>query len=237
VPQNDAGISLVAQCAPSLADAIAPTVAVSTPPLATLRATQTINWNGHDSGTGVANYDLRLSTSTYATALSAWNYPAAWQHTNKKTTTLSLGFGSNYCFQARARDAAGNTSPWSILRCVARALDDRSMRASVKFLRKAGTGFYKNTVTSSATLNATMTRTGGRLDRVGIVATQCATCGIVGVYVAGKLIGKINLYSPMTKRQKLLLLPRFNSRTGPIVVMVLTAGKSVQIDGLLISST
>jgi hypothetical protein len=239
VPQNDAGITLVAECPPPPppVDTTAPTVTASAVPVATLKATQAFSWGGSDAGTGVVNYDARLSSSTYATALSTWAYPSAWQRTTSQSVTVSLALGRNYCVQVRSRDGAGNASGWSPSRCVARALDDRALTPSAAFLRKTGTGFYNGTYTSTATLSATVVRTGAHLDRVGIVATKCSTCGIVGVYVSGVLIGKVNLYSATMKRQQVLLLPRFSMRTGTVTVKVLSSGKAVQMDGLLISST
>lgn len=75
------------------------------------------------------------------------------------------------------------------------------------------------------------------MDRVGIVATKCASCGIVGVYVGSTLIGKLNLYASATDYRQVILLPKFGYRTGTVTVKVLTSGKTIQIDGLSISRT
>lgn len=47
-------------------------------------------------------------------------------------------------------------------------------------------------------LNTTLTSTGAQLDRLGIVATRWASCGIVGIYVGSTLSGKINVYAAST---------------------------------------
>lgn len=86
-------------------------------------------------------------------------------------------------------------------------------------------------------MNARLTRASAQRDRVGIVATKSASCGIVGVYVGSALIGKINLYAASTAYRQLILLPKFSCRTGTVTVKVSPAAKPFQIDGLSISRT
>ncbi|MDQ1726552.1 MAG: hypothetical protein QOK14_597, partial [Frankiaceae bacterium] len=38
----------------------------------------------------------------------------------RAVTVSGLTIGAGYCFEVRARDAAGNVSPWSPMRCVRR---------------------------------------------------------------------------------------------------------------------
>jgi hypothetical protein len=83
--------------------------------------------------------------------------------------------------------------------------------------------------------NATLVLKRVRLDRVGIVATTCATCGTVGVYVGGVGVGKISLVSSTVTHQRVLVLPAFSARSGAVSLKVLTSGRLVLLDGLLLS--
>ena len=73
--------------------------------------------------------------------------------------------------------------------------------------------------------------------RVGIVATTCASCGSVTVYLGGKVVGVISLTSATTRYQQLLELPAFARRTGSLILVVTTrSGRPVQLDGVAIST-
>ena len=227
-----------APVSPAAVDLTAPTASVGALPVGTVAASVRVTWSGADAGSGVAGYDVRYRTAAWnAAGFGAWVLPAAWQHTTARSATLALAAGVDYCVSVRARDLAGNVSGWSVPRCVARALDDRSMVAGAGWTRSPGTSYYLRTITASSTVGRVLTRSGARLDRVGIVATRCATCGIVGVYVGVTLIGEINLASAPTRRQQLVMLGPFSARLGTVTIKTLTAGKLVQVDGLLISRT
>jgi hypothetical protein len=223
---------------PVALDVAPPSVSLAALPVATLAASVRLAWSGSDSGSGVASYDVKYRRAAWnSTGFGAWILPSTWQRIGVRTRTLSLAPGFDYCVSVRARDAVGNTSDWSAPRCVARALDDRSLVAGRGWTRATASGYYLRTITSTTRLGAVLVRTGARLDRVGIVATRCATCGIVGVYVGNRLMGKVNLAAPTLRRQQLLMLPRFSYRAGTIVLRSLTTRKLVQIDGLVITRT
>lgn len=68
--------------------------------------------------------------------------------------------------------------------------------------------------------------------RLGLVATKCPSCGVVGVYVGSTLLAKVNLAAARTSYANIISLPRISLRTTRVTVKVLTSGKPVQIDGL-----
>ena len=223
---------------PAAVDVTAPTASVGALQVGTVAARVRLTWSGADAGSGVAAYDVRYRTASWnGGGFGAWVLPPAWQHTTARSGALALAAGVDYCVSVRARDRAGNVSGWSAPRCVARALDDRAMVAGAGWTRSPGAWYYLRTITATSTGGRVLSRTGARLDRVGIVATRCATCGTVGVYVDAKLIGEINLASSTTERQELVMLAPFSARLGTITIKTLTAGKLVQVDGLLISRT
>jgi murein DD-endopeptidase MepM/ murein hydrolase activator NlpD len=222
-------------------DTEAPTVGLTRPTaVATLASSVKVSWTGSDTGgSGVAKYQVRYTRAAYSGRFTAWAYPSSWQAlTTTSLTHSGLVHGYDYCYSVRAIDRAGNHSPWSVKRCTAVALDDRSVASTTSgWTRVTSTAWWNGTATTTKTLNATLTRPGAQLDRVGIVATKCSSCGIVGIYVGRTLIGKINLHAAGTAYRQVILLPKFTYRTGTVIVKALTSGKTIQLDGLTISRT
>lgn len=207
------------------------TTAPTTP--GTIATRVTAAWSGADQGLGVRDFDVRYQRAPWNSAFGTAAF--LLKATQARSTTLALGPGYTYCVSTRARDKAGNIGAWSAPKCTALALDDRSLSASAHWTRSTASGYYGGTYTASTTLGATLARTGALTKRLGIVATTCARCGTVGVYVGSTLIGKVSLVSSTTQRHHLLMLPPFSYRSGTVVLKVLTSGKTVQIDGLVTS--
>jgi hypothetical protein len=102
-----------------------------------------------------------------------------------KATSVSLGLapGYEYCVSARARDTHGNTGAWSAERCFTRPADDRSLAAvTTGWSRVVWSPFYLGTATQTTKYGASLTRP-VQAQRIYLVATKCATCGIVSVYL------------------------------------------------------
>jgi photosystem II stability/assembly factor-like uncharacterized protein len=204
-----------------------------------LASTARITWTGSDaSGSGIAYYQLRYKRAHYNTGFGAWTTPAGWQVLSSTARTQTgIATGDDYCWSVRAGDYAGNTSAWSAQRCRARPLDDRSLTASRGWTRAGGRGYWNGTVTTAAAKGAQLTIRGGRLSRVGIVATRCPGCGRVGIFVNGVRIGTLDLAAPRTANRRLLLLPAFAYRTGTVSIRIISAGRPVRIDGIVVSRT
>jgi len=217
-------------------DGTTPTATLKTPTLPfVLSSTTPVTWSGADGGSGIASYQLRYQRAAWNSTFGPWTYPTAWQALHGTSVAPSLSVGYTYCYSVRSVDQAGNMSAWTASRCTARPLDDRAGTVSTGWTRGTSSAFYLSTYTQTTGLNRTLVRTGTRLDRVGIVATKCPTCGVVAVYVGSTLIGKISLYAKTTVRKAIIALPKFSLRTGTLTVKVLTSGKLIQLDGLAIS--
>jgi hypothetical protein len=120
---------------------------------------------------------------------------------------------------------------------VTRALDDRALTAGTGWSRKTGAGYYQGTYTVTTGQHNTLTLKGVKLDQVGVVATKCASCGAVAVYVGTTQVGQINLSASTTQKEQVIILPPFAYRTGTVSLKTLSSGKTVQIDGLITSRT
>jgi streptogramin lyase len=220
-------------------DASKPAASLTKPTAPFVVATSTpVAWTGSDTGTGLAYYQLQYRRAPYSGGFGSWTAPSAsWSHlTSTSLIMTGLSQGYTYCFHVRAVDKAGNVSAYSAARCTAVPVDDRALTASSGWTRATGSVYWNGTITKTTLLNKTLTRTSVQLDRIGVVATRCSTCGVVGVYVNGVLIGKVNLYGTLAYRV-LYVLPKFSYRTGTVTLKVLTSGKQVQIDGLALTRT
>jgi hypothetical protein len=214
----------------------APTVSVTPLPLTTLRSSATVSYSAKDAS-GISAYDVRWRKATDRSGFGSWQHPSAWQHTRAKTQTLSgLSPGGTYCLSVRAYDRLTNRSRWSPATCIARPLDDRAVSAGSRWQRKHARGFYLATYTSTNTFRAAASRGSETMMRLGIVATRCASCGKVRILVGGQSVGVIDLSGSSTQRRRTILLPAFGGlRKGTVTVRVITSGKTVQLDGLVIS--
>lgn len=219
-------------------DTTAPSVRLTSLPASTIAATVPVHWSASDAQSGVATYDVRWRSAPYSGGFGSWRYPSTWQHTSATSESLTLAAGHDYCVSVRARDAAGNVSGWSRATCVARAADDRALaRTSSGWSRGTGAAYYDRTVTTTTGYHRTLSLSGVQLDRLGLVATTCPTCGKVAVYVGSARIGSISLSSSTRVNKRLLMLPRFVYRTGKVTITTLTRGKPVNVDGLVTSRT
>jgi len=193
-------------------------------------ATDPANSDGSPSG---------IYSSTARVRWAAWNGGgfSGWHNvgtTNGHTLSWNVSAGYTYCFEARATDLSGNTSPWSGQSCTMRALDDRSMALHTGWTRKTDARFYNQTYTMATSTGRSLTRTAAVTDRLGIVATLCSRCGSVRVYIGSHYVGTINLYAASTHFRHVSLLGAFTARSGTVTVKT-TSGKLVQIDGVVIS--
>lgn len=216
-------------------DSVAPTVSVTGPTGAFRTSTALKATYAATDASGVASYSVRWARATAGGGtLSAWTYPAAWTGTSAKSVSLTGTPGYRYCFSVNAKDAVGNVSTWSAPRCTVIPVDDRGLTASTGWTRGTSSGWIAGTSTYGSKSGATLTRTSGGVYQVGVIATTCATCGALAVYVAGVKVGTISLVSSSTVPRALKVLPRFSAKkTGSVKLVVTSAtGKLVKIDAL-----
>lgn len=190
-------------------------------------------WAGTDA-VGVGSYDLRLRTAMWNKPFGSYAFPASLQKTKAVSVSLPLAAGAETCISVRARDAAGNVSAWSSDRCSARPLDDRALTAKGSWAKTKGNTLYLGTARTATAKGATLTRSGSLAGRVALVASKGKGYGNVGVYYNGKLVKTVDLSAKRSSTKNVIVLPRL-ARAGTIGLKVLTTGKTVQVDGLLIA--
>jgi uncharacterized repeat protein (TIGR01451 family) len=229
---SNGGISPASSASSVTPEGTPPTASLGAVALTTLATSVPVRWSGADAS-GIASYNVQVRTATYAGALGTWTSPLALQKTKATSANIAVAAGSTVCVRVQSRDAADNYSAWTAQRCSTRALDDRSLVAGKGWKRVLGSAFYLKTATSSSTLGATLTRTSARFTRIGVVASTCASCGIVGIYLGKTLLGKLNLAGKSVNR-RVFLLAAVKARTGTVTLRVLSKGKLVKIDGLVL---
>ncbi|MFN8158904.1 MAG: pentapeptide repeat-containing protein [Candidatus Nanopelagicales bacterium] len=221
-------------------DVVAP-VTTMTAPVGPYTIDATIPWafSVTETGTAVDQAWWAWGASRAGTtAATSWATEAPADIVTRKGTKVGVA-GYRYCFRARTFDVAGNWGVLSAPRCTTLPLDDWSLTATATFGRvRNAAGYLGRTYSTTTKLGAYVASTSVLTARqVGIVATRCATCGAVAVYVGATKVGTISLASSVARSRALLLLPRFTTaRRGVVKVVVISTGKLVRVDGLVVSA-
>lgn len=81
------------------------------------------SWAFEDRGaefepaSGMDTYDVRVRTQTGPDRYGPWTLPDSWQGMTAASVSRSVAPSSGTCLAARARDKAGNVTPWSPQHC------------------------------------------------------------------------------------------------------------------------
>jgi hypothetical protein len=227
---NDAFWSAATQLTPPR-DTTAPSVSLAATPTAIAATTMNMQWSGSDSGSGIASYQIRARAAAYNAGFGAW-FNVGDPDPSTQAGLSNMSPGTNYCFDIVATDNAGNMAI-SGQRCTTVAMDDRSLAASSGWKKITGSAYFQHTATRTTKRGASLRRTGALTSRVGVVATTCARCGSVGLYVGRTLVGRVSLQSATTHTNVIKLLPSFAAKRGTVSLKVLSSRKPVTIDGLV----
>ncbi|MCU1594115.1 MAG: hypothetical protein JWO12_1507 [Frankiales bacterium] len=220
------------------ADVTAPKVTLTAPSLrVTLTGTTRVTYSATDSETGVGTYDVRYRRSHYDGGYTGYTYQANFQNLKSAAVTYTQVPGYDACFSVRARDRAGNVSAWTAEKCTASPLDDNRLHLAGGARATTVAGTYRGTLTVLQRAGANVWMPSITMKRGSLIAGRCPTCGSVSVYVAGRLLGTVNLAYRSTVRQAVVALPGAGTlRTGQLVIKA-TSSKLVQIDGLVVLPT
>lgn len=218
---------------PGEPDVSAPASVVMLGPGATYQRDRTFtpSWNATDCQSGVAGHDVRVR-------VARWNRGfgprTLWQADAAATSAAFAGApGRTYCFDVRARDAAGNVSARSDERCTAVPLNDTALEPRGSWDRRSGGGHYLGTFSVTKRRGDRLIREGVRARRLAIVVTKCRRCGRIAVFFKGSLLKRVNLGADRAVRRKVVPLATFPSvRRGKVTVLVTSAGKPVKVEGL-----
>jgi hypothetical protein len=217
-------------------DSVAPTASVPGSTfvaggLVSGRAPVRIAWTGADERSGIARYDVALSTDG-----GAWTSPTT---AISASLTPSLAPGHTYRFRVRAVDRAGNVGAWaygSTFRVTGISQASSAVHYRGSWTTSTATTWWGGTARSSSTKGSTVsyTFTGKSIAWVGLKA---ATRGKANVYVNGVLKATVDLYSPTTLRQRIVWSANYStSATRTVTIKILgTSGRPrVDVDGFVV---
>ncbi|BEP15321.1 hypothetical protein acdb102_36320 [Acidothermaceae bacterium B102] len=159
------------------------------------------------------------------------------QGTGGGSVVLPGKLGSLYQLVVVATDSLGNAS--TMTRTASVAFDDRNFALSGTWARAASKSAFGGSV-----IVATRKGAAAHLTAYGstftLLTRTCSTCGAVGVYVDGKHVRDVSLYSKATRTAVSLRLTTFTTAKAHKIVVVArgtkpahSKGSAVFVDGLL----
>ncbi len=224
-----------------VADATAPTVAVSQPTAVfDLDGTITPAWSGADApgGAGQALFTIERAYAPITASVGDWEAWPEFTGTAAVSTSVNAAAAGTWCYRATAADAVGNVSAATTQRCTAVPQDDDIFTATGSWKRvSAPAAFgqdYRQASASGASLRTTIS---GK--RVSLVVSRCKGCGVIDIFLGStKLKNDVSLNASSTSRKQ--LIPVFagtTTRAGVLKIVVQSAGDPVQIEGVAVSAT
>ncbi|MGH2819642.1 MAG: hypothetical protein ACRDJ5_03200 [Actinomycetota bacterium] len=200
-----------------------------------------ISWGGgSDALSGLANYDVRYRS---AAATSAVFGPFVVHHSG--TTATSSTFtgtpGRTYCFSVRARDNAGNVSPYGPQKCTTIPLDDAALARTGTWTSGTGAGYFLNTFSRSQVNGSKLSMTGLQAKRLALLVSKAPGAGTIRVFFNGAPLGTVNLdcapagCATEQKKQLVTFAPFGSIQAGTVRIDVVSSGKPVKIDGVGVS--
>ena len=221
-------------------DPVPPTVTMTTPaPLVTMLRTPSwnVSWSAEDEGGGVGGFDLGETTSR-------WDGPAdgseqlvledADETDYGVLATPSSIAGETLCYAARGRPAGGvEPGGWAEPRCVVAPVDDRTLqRVGSDWQRRTGSGRWQQTYLQTTRKGATLRLEGVHARAVGLLVEKGPGHGKVKVLHDGVALGTVSLDGTARKRVVVPLGELGAERVGTLVVKVVSAGRTVRVDGV-----
>jgi hypothetical protein len=176
----------------------------------------------------VASYDI-----SYRVAKPGELKYGTWRTTRQATETDLLVYvrpGSDWCFRFRARDTLGQVSSWSAPRCRAVPVDDADYSRARAAFRGQSKKAIEHTYTELNLPGAYITfrRQAGRA--VVLSVLRGPGQGSADVFFADRLLGRIRLAAPTTRRVFVTL--RLPSRATGTVRVVEVGKRPVRVDAI-----
>lgn len=218
-------------------DASAPTVSAAarmTSPTSTIAR---FSWGAVDpaTGTGVARYESLITTAEKGTPIRSYSGPLT-------SMTAALTPGTAYTLAVRASDRIGNVSGWKRVGLVV-PFDQTQLSFGPGWVTTRTPAAYAGSWVSSvsAGAKATVTVRGRSADL--LIATG-PEGGLLDVYVGALFAGRIDTYSPVPARQRLVRAARWPGDAPRLLTLRVVGagnrasrGSLVVIDGLHINRT
>jgi hypothetical protein len=178
----------------------------------------------------VASYDVRYRRAPLAGEFqSAVIWRSGQAAAGAAFTALP---GSTYCLSARASDAAGNRGGFGGEVCTAIPVHASGLARKGSWVRRLGRGHYLGSYLAGRSRGDSLSvRVSTK--RLMLVATKCAGCGVVDVYLGTRRLRRISLDAKTTKKKQLIRVATFaRVRTGTARIKIVSEGRPVLVEGL-----
>jgi len=217
------------------ADRVAPTARVTGLAAATTSARATLRVAAADDR-ALGAVELQRRTTTRNGKDGPWQGSAAWRSLAPGPVSLTgLRPGTTTCVRARARDRAGNVSPWTRPSCTSRALPATALVRVGGWQAVRGPGHLGGRALRSRTRGSELVVTDAKARGASVLALTCPTCGSLSVWTGATGWGTVNLRSA-TPRVRMVRLPWAGQQLkGPnLRLRVVRNGGPVEISGVVL---
>ena len=147
---------------------------------------------------------------------------------------MSADAGSTYCMRVRATNIAGDVGAWSEARCAAVPLDDRDLARRGAWREASGAENYSGTALVARARGAKLIRTvTGK--QVSLLVTKRSDGGRVLIYRGDRLVKRMSLKASSTRHMQVLISSTKRVVTARYRIVVVSQGRPVTIDGMVVS--
>jgi hypothetical protein len=134
--------------------------------------------------------------------------------------------------RAWATDGSGLADPTAAERTFTVPVNNTALTHSAGWTKKTGTGYFRNTYSTSSKQGAALSTRITDALRVALVATRAPGQGKVNIMLGQTVLKQVNLSSTTTQKKQVFEHEFASAKSGTIKLVVATSGKPVKIEGL-----
>lgn len=216
-------------------DIAGPTTTLTAPTANTTESTTIpLAWTTADDVSGVDTTDVSVTAAPWNQAIFVQSENAIDDSTETSGTYAGTP-GTTYCFTARSIDKVNNLGANSEQRCTTLPVDDASLVGSASWKRvKEANGHYLKTYSTTKEKGAKLTLKGVKAKRLALVIHKTTNGGKAVVKLGTQKLKTVKFEG--TGKRKIVKLATFDEvRSGKVTITVITDGKRVDVDGLIVA--
>lgn len=196
----------------------------------TTTSTATVRWTVSDLWSAVSSLVLSRSMAWNGTSWTGW---ALARNTAATSAAVAVPAGRTTCFTVQPYDAAQNAGAASSMTCTTTPVDDR-IATGAGWSKKTSGGAYLRTYKQATRRGATLALNGVRARTIALVVAKAKGAGKVAVYLGAKRLKTVSLAGPARQRVVIPIAAFSSMRTGKVRIKVVSSGKQVRIDGIVL---
>jgi hypothetical protein len=218
-------------------DSTAPQVTISTKGGAHLDPTVELAWSAADDWSSITGYEVRQAAAAYRGG--GWVSTTLAKETLASSLDVVLDPGTTYCWTVGATDGVGHVAPALEPRplsgrCRNVPLDDRALPRSRGWKGVTGSRYYRGTALIAHERGATLRLRHVTARTVGLLLWRSPSAGLLRVDFAGRTVN-LDLGSRHLRRKLGYPVLFDREHTGTLTLTVLSQGRPVILDGVVVS--